>query len=385
MRASLPLGGGNIRSGVTNLRRSQTCLVDGAASAVLRELGRWTLTAGLAAALCSACDRGAQSDQAPYAVPGVPTRAISLPTANVGTGMPLQCVPDPATSKCIATVELAFDRLLLPVSVTRQSIFLSDKQNPPHLATPLVAYDPVARVVRVTPRQEDAFTVGSTYQVQIASPHDSSDPNGLRAIDGATFDTTKPAPVFEFAVAAAAMAPPGPPVIDFCKQAGDTLSRTCGNMLGCHHEAFSPTSPLQPALGLVLSLRTLQTTRVTTIGRVAEEANTGAFSHGQPVSRIFGQDMPIVDPGDPGNSWLVYKLLMAVNPAPGLTMTANAHSVQWMPLSDNERGVLSSLIPGREMPFPQDPKAVGTSLSLEQLEAISLWIAQGASVPDACQ
>ncbi len=334
------------------------------------------------AALCSACDQGAQSDQAPYAIPGVPTRPISPPTANVGTGMPLQCVPDPATSKCIATVELAFDRLLLPVSVTRQSIFLSDKQNPPHLATPLVAYDPVARVVRVTPRQEDAFTPGLTYQVQIASPRDSSDPNGLRAIDGATLDTTKPAPVFEFAVAAAAMAPPAPLTIDFCKQVFPQLP-SCGNLPACHNKTT-------PALGLVFSIFDLPKTRATAIGRVAEESNTGALSHAQPVSRLFGQDMPIIDPGDgmtgdPGNSWLVYKLLMAVNPAPGLTMTANAHSVQWMPMSDSERGVLLSLIPGREMPFPQDPKTVGTSLSLEQLEAISLWIAQGAHVPEACQ
>jgi hypothetical protein len=336
----------------------------------------------LVAALCSACDQGAQSDQAPYAIPGVPTRYISPPTANVGTGMPLQCVPDPATSKCIGTVELAFDRLLLPVSVTRQSIFLSDKQNPPHIATPLVAYDPVARVVRVGPRQEDAFTPGLTYQVQIASPRDSSDPNGLRAIDGATLDPTKPAPVIEFAVAAAAMAPPAPPVIDFCKQLAQTITTSCGSQTACHMPPHPPQ--FAPALGLVLSNAALPKFRATAIGRVAEEANAGAVSNGQPVSRIFGQDMPIVDPGDPGNSWLLYKSLMATTSGTALTMTASAHSVPWMPLSDNERTTLAGLIPGREMPFPSNPNRPGTGLDLDTLEAISLWIAQGASVPD-CQ
>ena len=335
----------------------------------------------MAAALCGACDQGEQSDQLlPYAIPGV--RHISPPTANVGNGMPLQCVPDPATSKCIGTVELAFDRLLLPVSVTRQSIFLSDKQNPPHLATPLVAYDPVARVVRVTPRQEDAFTPGLTYQVQIASPHDSSDPNGLRAIDGATLDLNKPAPVIEFAVVAAAMAPPAPPVIDFCNQV-DPVLPSCGNLPQCHLNRT-------PALGLVLYFGDLPKTRATAIGRVAEESNTGALSHAQPVSRLFGRDMPIIDPGDgttgdPGNSFLLYKILMAPNPAAGLTTTANAHSLPWMPLSDSERATLAGLIPGREMPLPStDPRTVGTSLSLDALETISLWIAQGARVPDSC-
>jgi hypothetical protein len=335
------------------------------------------------AALCSACDQGEQSDEAPYAVPGVPTRYISPPTANVGSGMPLQCVPDPATSKCIGTVELAFDRLLLPVSVTRQSIFLSNKQNPPQLSTPLVAYDPVARVVRLTPRQEDAFTVGLTYQVQVASPHDSNDPNGLRAIDGATLDPTKPPPVFEFTVTAAATAPPAPPVVDFCKQVFPQFL-LCGNVTGCH--LFK-----SPAMGLVLtSLGYLPDMRATAIGRVAVESNTGALSHAQPPSRIFGQDMPIVDPGDgttgdPGNSWLLYKALMAVNPDRALTMTATAHSVSWMPLSENERTALWGLMPGREMPLPMDPRTVGTSLPLDSLEAISLWIAQGAHVPDVCQ
>jgi hypothetical protein len=334
-------------------------------------------------ALCSACDQGEQSDETPYSVPGVPTRHISRPTANVGSGMPLQCVPDPATSKCIGTVELAFDRLLLPVSVTRQSIFLSNKQNPPQLSTPLVAYDPVARVVRLTPRQEDAFTVGLTYQVQVASPHDSNDPNGLRAIDGATLDPTKPPPVFEFMVTAAATAPPAPPVIDFCTQLIAPLNTSCGISRGCH-------TPAAPALGLVLNGEDLSKLKATAVGRVAEEANSGAFSYAQPVSRLFGQDMPIVDPGDgttgdPGNSWLLYKALMAVmNPARQLTTTAAAHSVPWMPLSENERTALWGLIPGREMPLPADPRTVGTSLPLDTLEAISLWIAQGAHVP-ACQ
>jgi hypothetical protein len=277
---------------------------------------------------------------------------------------------------CTGPVELAFDRLLLPVTVTRQSIFLSDTRMPPNFFTPTMAYDPVARVVRITP--DKPFTVGQTYRVQISSPSSPTDPSGLHAIDGATLDPALQGKTVEFMVTAAATAPPTPPVIDFCKQVSPQLA-SCGNLTQCH------INNKTPAVGLVLSFRDLPATRATAIGRVAEESNTGPVSQGQPASRLFGQDMPIIDPGDgttgdPGNSWLLYKTLMASNAAPGLTTTANAHSVSWTPLSDTERATLSGLIPGREMPIP--PLAM--PLSVDQLETISLWIAQGARVPDTC-
>jgi hypothetical protein len=297
--------------------------------------------------------------------------------------MPLQCAPAAAgATTCVGTVELAFDRLLLPVSVTRQSIFLSDTRTPPNFFTPTIAYDPVARVVSITPTQDAPFTVGLTYRVQIASPSAPTDPNGLRAIDGAPLDPAKRSQAIEFMVTAAATAPPAPPVIDFCAQVITILQGSCGSLGTCH--GYSPI-PLA-AEGLILSKLAIPKFKATAIGRVAQESNSGAFSHGQPVSRIFGQDMPIIDPGDPGNSWLLYKTLMAAGPGTQLMTTASAHSVPWMPLSDSERTTLSSLIPGREMPLPtSDPKMHGTSLPLDTLEAISLWIAQGASAPDMCQ
>jgi hypothetical protein len=323
--------------------------------------------AGLCALLCGACDQGMQTDESP---------PVGLPihyTANVGSGAPLQCMPDPATpTTCVGAVELAFDRLLLPVTVTRQSVFLSDTRMPPTFFTPTLAYDPVARVVRITPTPDQPFTVGQTYRVQIASPASPSDPTGLHAIDGATLDPALQGKPVEFPVAAGAMPPAAPPTVSFCTLTVPIIS-SCATISGCHFQ--------YPALGLVLRGSAIKTTA---IGRVAEEANWGAFSHAQPVSRFFGQDMPIVDPGDPGNSWLLYKTLMATPSATALTTTASAHSVPWMPLANSERATLASMIPGREMPFPVDTTMLAPGLELDTLESISLWIAQGATVPDTC-
>jgi hypothetical protein len=155
------------------------------------------------------------------------------------------------------------------------------------------------------------------------------------------------------------------------------------------------------------------------VGRVSQESNTGPRAAAQPPNQppvpVFGVDMPILDPGtgpstagDPGNSWLLYKVLMAP-PGPQPTVKqpkfcdggapvpptmGPMHMVAWQPLSDAERAVLSNLVPGREMPFPDDPSAPlgpspSFSLTLDEMELLSRWIGQpramGAPlVPQTC-
>jgi hypothetical protein len=104
--------------------------------------------------------------------------------------------------------------------------------------------------------------------------------------------------------------------------------------------------------------------------------------------------MPIIDPGDPGNSWLLYKVLLAPNPAtttsPALICTAGqtvpapvsqATSANpaptTVPLSDSERAILSEWVLGNQMPYPPTG-----ALGLDEMERVRAWIAQGAAVED---
>lgn len=359
-------------------------------------------------------------------------------------------------------IELAFDRLLLPSCITRQNFILQG-----NTLTPTIAYDPVARVVRVTPT--DPLTPGQTYSIAIASPQNAGDPNGLRAIDGATLDPGSPA-LIEFEVTAALTpAPPLPPTIDFCNDVFPTFS-ACG-LSGCHGTGLG-----LPAAGLLLT--TPDGITQTAIGRVAHGANTGPRAAAQPPGLLFGEDMPIIDPGtggtgNPGDSWLLYKMLMAVpgpdttscdggadtsasdsssgsdpaeggaadagsaadagdstvptdatapatsdataeataeaataaddsgtsgegggaedagdEAAPGAATTVlptnvcGLYALSWQPLSSSERATLANLVPGREMPFPSSPSAdAGIGSPVSDLERISLWIAQGATIP----
>jgi hypothetical protein len=329
-------------------------------------------------------------------------------------------------------IEMAFDRLLSPARVFRQAFVLADLQGNPVSPPPAVAYDPVTRVVTLTPGAP--LDGGQTYRVFLLSPQNDADPLGLRAIDGATLDPSSPASI-ELTVspgtpggadAGAAVGPAGP-TASFCTDVLPLLTTRCGSAV-CHGG-----TPL-PASAEGLRLDSPAGVSATAIGRVAQESNTGPTAAPLAPTLTFGVNMPIVDPGpassgtgNPSNSWMMYKLLMAVPPTcaggpadggAGATADATAgsvdagatdasaeagasraasgkptdvsglHHVAWQPLSQAERAVLSNLVPGREMPFPADPTVpltqVASQLSCDDLQRISLWITQGAVVPSTC-
>jgi hypothetical protein len=333
-----------------------------------------------------ACDQGHQDDQ-PVAGP-----SIHIVGSNIMGG---------AAIRQDSRIELAFDRLLLPYSIHRQSFFLSDERG--DFFTPEIAYDPVARVVTITPN--GALENQQFYRVHIAAPQSPSDQNGLRSIDGATLDPSV-ASTITFLVDQNAPAQTAPPTVDFCKDIVRIFDKCAG--ANCH------VARVAAAAGLLLD--SPADIASTAVGRVAQGSNSGPRSRAEPAGLAFGVDMPILDPGpgspptgDPANSWMLYKMLMAVPmPPPSTTvqpplcdgglpappaMGSAMHSIPWQPLSDDERARLSNLIPGREMPFPADPTAPlsqpQSSLTLDELELVSRWIAQpratGAPlVPASC-
>jgi hypothetical protein len=314
--------------------------------------------------------------------------AVHLVGANVSTTQALQ-VGDP--------IELAFDRLLDPSILKRQTFVMSDLAG--NFLQPTIAYDPVARVVRLC-MQGPALQPDQTYRITIQAPTDPTDTNGLRAIDGATLDPTQNN-VLEFPVVPStrsytgydACDPTASKKVDFCAEVMPIFQGKCGTSK-CHG-----ASSQFPAAGLVLTYPALL--RATALNRVAQGSNTGTrAAAGAPGAIVFGVDMPIIDTASaPGDSWLVYKILLAppacsVMPLDS-TCSAPATGVQnprlaatWTPLADGERQTLSDWVLGREMPFPSDPSAdPGTTnepLTVDEMETVSLWVLQGAPAPD-CQ
>jgi hypothetical protein len=290
-----------------------------------------------------------------------------------------------------ARIELFFDRLLLPLTVTRQSVVLTDASG--NGQAPFVAYDPVARAVMLSP--DPPLDPCQAYKVLLPDPSDATDPYGLRAIDGTPLDPSTP-PSIEFAVTgkctgdggmtAPVMAPPLPQ-FDFCSVIAPIFQSKC---LGssCHG------GPL-PAAGLQLD--SAQAIADTMINQVSHAANTGPRAKEQPPTGLFGLDMPIVDPGAPGDSWLIYKLLLADPPACSTTdplcdasapgVMNDLHSRPWQGISAAERATLSNYVLGRAMPFPAmpaaDPSTATEPLTLDELEQMAYWVFEGAPVP-AC-
>ena len=416
--------------------------------------------------MCCDCDQGAQQTQSPGIGP-----PVNLVDSNIKGGfLPVG-----------GHIELSFDRLLLPLSILRQTFVLNEQVGSGAMTMiPTVAYDPVARVVTITALPDQPFVVGTSYQLFIVSPSSPTDLNGLRAIDGANLSPSSQSQFNFQVVATDAGAPAQPPTVDFCQDIFPIFSDKCAATV-CHGGTM-------PAEGLKLD--TPLGVLTSAIDRVANGSNMGPLS-GTPEAPtlIFNEDVPIIDPGlqgpielppeaedaavsgtamegeagveedgggseppdagatepadaaagdasvdgdpsdaassvdatvtsaapgaassgagsaadsgppvgDPAHSWLMYKLLMSVPPpaeSPVSPSTTGVYSIDCddagdlcpTALSDAERGRLANLIPGREMPYPPDaaPPPNPVALTVDQLELVSFWIAQGAPVESAC-
>jgi hypothetical protein len=329
----------------------------------------------MAAGVCvGACDQGVQHD-VPI-VAGPPLHVVGFNGTAAGGKLPID-----------GYAQIAFDRLLDPASVTRQSFSIRDDEG--NFLEPQVTYDPVRRVVSVS-GSGNWLTVGATYAIilGVATASDTTGTTGPKAIDGAPL-TAQVVETFQ------AVADPGPtpPLIfranvDVCKDVLPIFQNDCSNT-NCH--GTPPGDGTYPREGLALDSPIGLTN--TAIGRMAQEANTGATAGiGAAPGRQFGVQMPIIDSaGDPGNSWLLYKLLMAPQgpatapnpqtcgdagappPVSGAT-TANPDAPS-VAMSESDRAILTELVLGNQMPYP--PNA---PLSTEELERITAWIAHGAQV-----
>lgn len=368
-----------------------------------------------AAAWSSGCDQGSQHDARSAGA------FIQLLGANVGPGKPVD------TS---GQIEIAFDRLLDPQTVVRQAFPVRDAAGNV-VASPLIKYDPVTRVVTIA--GANATTPGGKwleddqfYTVTVGVPKGADD-NGLRAIDRATLDPSAPASArtiafFACSAAGSKCAPAvgapvvAPPVVavSFCddifplfeaqlsKVAKDQSYRGHCSGSACH---AAGSAVHLPAAGLVL--QTPDGIAFTAIDKPAQGSlRAGKADESLPASRLFGVNMPIIHRGSPGTSWLLYKMLLAVPPDPASVPKAQrkecyANSTSpalhtfptpaaFQPLSDAERRVLSDYVLGREMPYPShpgvdpDPDNDNFPLTLDEMERLRFWIEQGAPIDPEC-
>ncbi|HZF49573.1 MAG TPA: hypothetical protein VE093_13030 [Polyangiaceae bacterium] len=132
---------------------------------------------------------------------------------------------------------------------------------------------------------------------------------------------------------------------------------------GCHQS----NELLGAAMGLDLS--TPDAIAMTAINRVAKQTQQGEAADEPDRSPIrFGRAMPIIDPQNPGNSYLLYKL------AVGMSATGDS-----APTPEEIARLRGSVVVG--MPMPPKP---GVPIRPIDMSAIADWIAQGAPTP-ACQ
>jgi len=339
--------------------------------------------------LATGCDQGHQDDQPITVGPAIELVSGPGSLTNIGGNQ-----AHPADQPIV----LQFNRLLNPSSVTRQSIQLLSSSLE-LLTDPLVDYDPVLMTVTLSnPGKGSPWLVdGHSYEISLPVPTNPNDIFGLQAIDGATF--ASPVSV-AFAVGAATDAGSAPqlPTMHFCVDILPTFIANCSSSGQCHSSSSVNADGGGPAAGLVLD--NSEGVALTAIGRVAHGSNTGASAGTSSPGTIFGIDMPIIDPGtngsgDPADSWLLYKVLLAVPSTPdgGSSFQCNpfqtaedyGRGLSSPAAMTDERAILSNVILGREMPYPTVPNYTEsdagpntTNLSVPELERLRLWIKQGA-------
>jgi hypothetical protein len=319
------------------------------------------VASAIAALAVGGCDAGApESFQSSRGIDAPPLQVGAL-TATVdydGNDRPVVDLVPPSgegalldTVTTSASFTLHFDRFVLPASVARQAVCLRPQTTPvatindcqePFQPFAEPEYDPVLRRVTFRLPAGDRLDADTLYRLTVFPPPDE-DGNGFRAFDGAPLARSY---AFDFRTQA-----PGGPALDEplptrerycaaidcfrdcgindtvcrdgcrplciepqCLNDGDlaagALFRSCA--FGECHAPAAPTAatPDPTVIAGGLNLFDARALRETAIGMVARQTQQGEqASIPDRNPRRFGRAMPIIDPGNPGNSYLVYKLV----------------------------------------------------------------------------
>ncbi len=262
-------------------------------------------------------------------------------------------------------IELQFDRYLDPRTATRASFCLSTDTSKPKVRAECVqpvdvapAYDPVTRTIVLY--LKDALESDTQYQLTLFKPTEGDEETeaapGLRAFDGVPFARTL---TFQFDTA---MGPLGDEL-----EAPTTFEPDCYGELDAALSVCSTCHKTQAA-GVPAGLNLSASRAHLNVGRVAHQTQEGGDgSTAQATPLVFGTNMPIIEADAPGNSYLLYKALAAVEFADGNLAAGEA---------DRLRDFISGY------PMPASPLNESTpfneSVHYDSMKYVSRWIAAGA-------
>jgi hypothetical protein len=244
------------------------------------------------------------------------------------------------------TIRAQFDRFLMPTTTVRQAMCLqaatvgAESSGTDHCVAAGFAphYDPVDRVATWIIRGE--IMPLTRYNVRLFAPRAPDDPSGIRAFDSAplekeftfafvTGNEQRRAPVDErsFGFCAEKHLCPlpqagcdGPTPRTLTASPHDFLATNCTSGGRCHGSG-GDTRGLSGSIlrldddgaggGLVAVMRHLVDHAV-----VASETATGPDPTNPSRNTLapFGRNMPYIDASNPGNSYLLYKMILALSP-----------------------------------------------------------------------
>jgi hypothetical protein len=338
----------------------------------------------------------------------VTTRQVDETGATVGyvsTPVALDGSTRPTTG---TSIRVRVNRYLDPASASRQALCVqSSTDDVPSIvacSAGLVlrpSYDPVSRTAAYFLETDQTQLAPDTLYRITLFRRAGEDGFGLRAFDGPALGGPF---VLEFRTESPHPDGPAPTdgpdtSINFCKptrcfavcgqlpeEQRAACAETCTPGIedalescafgGCHQT----TADQKPPMGL--DLYAPEGLQATAIARVAHGSMRGAGAQNADLAGLaFGRAMPLIAPGDPGNSYLLYKVLAH----PGFDPAVAAPAQQLAPgleAGESER-LRASVIVGSPMPptsngdGPEAP-AVSDPLAVERALRISRWIAAGA-------
>jgi hypothetical protein len=345
------------------------------------------------------CDRGSpdfENDRGPA------PRVVWSSPAQGATGVALR-----------QSVRIQLDRFLRPDSATRQSICIQAGPNEPCLSTS-PEYDPVDRVLVARPMA--ALAANQRYNVRLLTPTAASPEQGLRAFDDVPL-AEEASFSFTTGDATAMLTLPEPVrTADFCAAmpAPNTTFKGCAFAPSCHGPGDVPPDPSGarnasgnalilggptggPATDVPEAVRTLLAGARGAGPTVAIETATGPdpTEARRSGNSPFAQNMPYLDPSNPGNSYIVYKLMMVPSAAAACLFDKNEPALVGNNTCEPGMGDIEPWVPqgSGQPPLPGEYDRLkarirgnGMPGDLPTLRATSAWIAAGATTPmGACQ
>ncbi len=285
-----------------------------------------------------------------------------------------------------------FDRWLLPTTATRQSLAMYTSGT--GLGVMLrPSYDAASRTIEYN--FDAPMPGGVVFNLRLLDA--DQDPNGFgfRGFDGVSLNSSETI-AFRTSVA------PDPTAsqvlaVPNCADAMRVLDRAGCSGLGCHSREVSSNctgtaagmawdQSLQqcvnvPRMGLLLD--DAQGLQSTAINHVAHETQNGTdISLRFESGGRFGEQMPIIDPGRPENSYLIYKLLIGEAFNRELNDRADAlDPMRAVPMTGDQIGHARDWFI-QFGPMPPDEVGAPTGVSLiDTYNTLAAWIRAGASCP----